>query len=273
MTLAARGVRHGFRPGKLVLDELDFRLERGEAVALMGANGAGKTTLLRILARLLEPLAGDVRIDDESIAGLDRRDIARRVSVVPQARTPAFGFTALEFVLMGSHSRSRRFSLDGAAQQQAARAALEQMGVAHLEGRPMTLVSGGEAQRIVMARTLVSGAPYWLLDEPTSNLDLRHRMALLDTVRAHCDSGGAALAIVHDPNLVERWFDRVVVLHDGRVSAHGAPRDVLTPSVFEVAFGLRMTYVEGAGVGAWVPDLDPITRAPVEGEMSKASTS
>lgn len=253
-SLEALELAHRFH-ADTILDGIDLRVDRGESVALMGANGAGKTTLLRLLAGLLTPTAGRVRVDEQPIDSLGRREVARRVSLVPQTRPPAFGFTALEFALMGLHATSSRFSVDGPAERQRALDALERMQVASLADRPMTQLSGGEAQRVTMARTLVSGAPFWLLDEPTSNLDLRHQIALLDTVRRHADDGGAALVIVHDPNLLSRWFDRVIVLADGVIAADGAPQDVLTPELFENAFGQRMRQVGPPDASAWIADL------------------
>ena len=257
MTLAARGLTHRFDGGGDVLSGVDLRLEPGESVALLGPNGAGKTTLLRLLSGLIAPRAGAVEVEGRPIGEMTRREVARHMSIVPQTRPPAFGFSALEFVLMGFHASTPRFSLDGPAQRAAAQRALAQMEVAQLAMRPMAQLSGGEAQRVTMARTLASGATFWLLDEPTSNLDLRHQIALLDTVRSHCNGGGGALAIVHDPNLVRRWFDRVVMLVGGQVVADGPPEVTLTPDLFETAFGMRMRWVGSAVEGAWIPDLDP----------------
>lgn len=273
MTLAARGLAYGFSADTDIVAGVDLDLGDGEAVALIGPNGAGKTTLLRLLGGLLVPRAGTVTLGGTPIGDLTRREVARRISMVPQAQPPAFGFTALEFVLMGFHASSSRFSLDGPGQQSAARDALKAMAVDAYERRPMTQLSGGEAQRVLMARTIASNTPVWLLDEPTANLDLRHQVALLDAVRRHCDDGGSALAIVHDPNLVERWFDRVVVLSEGSILTEGDPRAVLTPEVFETAFGLRMRYLDGDGHGAWVTDLDPVDARRVEDDATSRSTA
>jgi len=250
VALAALAVSHSF--GDEVLRSVDLAVEPGECVALVGPNGAGKTTLLRCLAGTLTPTTGRVTIDGVPHAELDRREVARRVSVVPQVRPPAFSFTALEFVMMGFHARLGRFALEGESERAAAERALETMTIGHLAGRAMTQISGGEAQRVVMARTLVSGATYWLLDEPTANLDLSHQVSLLDTVRRHCDDGGAALAILHDLGLVERSFDRVVVLSEGAVVADGPPRDVLDANLLHSTFGVPMTRLSDDRGAAWI---------------------
>lgn len=254
--LQARAVSHSYG-AKSVLADVDVSLKPGECVALIGPNGAGKTTLLRILCGILEPLSGRVEIDGASLASQSRRQIARRISVVPQSRPPAFAFSAMEFVLMGFHARAGRFSLDGNQQRDAATDALERLGVGEFAHRSMTALSGGEAQRVVMARTIVSGADHWLLDEPTASLDMAHQLALLKVVRQHCNEGGAALAILHDVNLVERWFDRVLVLADGQLIGGGPPGEVLTPATLQAAFGLPMRRIEQGGGAAWIPDVDP----------------
>lgn len=244
--LEARGLTHRYGSDE-VLGGVDLTLTPGECVAMIGPNGAGKTTLLRCLAGTLEPSEGAAMLDGVGLHDMRSNDIARRVSVVPQAHPPVFGFTVLEFVLMGFHAQMGRFALESHGQRQRALEALATMGVEPFASRSLTTLSGGEAQRVVMARTLVSGATYWLLDEPTANLDLSHQVSLLDTVRRHCDDGGAALAILHDLNLVERTFDRVVILSEGRVVADDSPRAALNPELLRDVFNveLRPTNVDG----------------------------
>ena len=249
--LAARALSHSYGETR-VLSEVDVRLAPGDCVAMVGPNGAGKTTLLRCLAGTLPPTEGAVTLDGTDIGELDRRGVARRISVVPQARPAVFAFTALEFAMMGFHAQLGRFSLEGVNQRTAALRALEAMGVASLAGRNMNELSGGEAQRVVMARTILSGATYWLLDEPTANLDLSHQVSLLETVRRHCDEGGAALAILHDLGLAERFFDRVVVLHDGTVAADGPPDAVLNAELLERVFEVPMARLSSAEGSAWI---------------------
>lgn len=252
MTLEARGVSHNFGD-QPILRDVNLEIAAGERVALIGANGAGKTTLLRILAGALTPTHGTALLGGVSLDELSAKQRAQQISVVPQASPPAFGFRALEIVLMGFHARLGALSLESAAQVAQAHAALDALDIAHLADRPMTQLSGGEAQRVIMARTLVSQAPFWLLDEPTASLDLQHQLALLDKITQHCDDGGAALAIVHDPNLVERAFDRVVVLADARIVSDGPPAEALNVETFQHVFGVAMRYVGARGDGAWVP--------------------
>ncbi len=273
MLLEATGLTHAFEPEAPVLSGVELHLDPEVPTALIGPNGAGKTTLLHCLAGLLEATEGEVRLDGERLDSLARRAIARRISVVPQARPAAFAFSALEYTMMGRHAHSGRFALDGVTERELAMDALRSMAVEDLATRPMTQLSGGEAQRVIMARTIASGAPIWLLDEPTANLDVAHRIAVLQTVRQHCRDGGAALTVVHDLNLVEGWFDRVVVLAAGRIVADGSPDEVLTPQLFEEAFGIRMIRISDGDRRAWVADVDPDATSDVEEDVSDRGVS
>ena len=234
----------------------------------MGPNGAGKTTLLRVLAGLLVPDSGSVTVDGSSVAARSRRDMARKFSIVRQTRSTGFGFRVLEFVMMGFHAQLSRFALEGQTQREAAERALERMGVGALAHRTMSQLSAGEVQRVAMARTLVAETPYWLLDEPTANLDLAHQLSLLGAVREHVDQGGAALCIVHDPNLVEPTFDRVLVLAAGSVVVDGPPQQALTPGLFEEVFDVPMRRLQHGELKAWTPALDPPADSPVEDNMT-----
>jgi iron complex transport system ATP-binding protein len=249
--LDIRGVSHAF--GQLqVLDEVSMSVEAGASVALIGPNGAGKTTLLRIAQGLLAPDSGEVRIGGDAVGVLERQEIARRMSVLRQASPQVFDFSALELVLMGFHARTSRFSLPSESQRRTALDAMETMDVAELAGRPASVLSGGELQRVLMARTLVSGCPLWLLDEPTSNLDLRYQIRLLERVLDHAGDDGAALAILHDLSLAHRFFDRAVVLHDASVVGDGPVDDVLSEELLSEVFGVELRLGEVAGAPCWM---------------------
>jgi iron complex transport system ATP-binding protein len=250
-TITAHNLTHAFGPTE-VLRDVSLTVESGESVALVGPNGAGKTTLMRALAGLLEPQAGRVELDGEDLRVVDRRQVARKLSVVPQARPQVFEFSALEVVLMGFHARSGRFSLPSKNQKTRALQAMERLEVAHLAERAASVLSGGELQRVLMARTMVTEAKLWLLDEPTSSLDLRHQVALLDGVAEHCAEGGSALAVLHDLALVDRYFDRVVVLDAGRAVADGPTASTLTESLLSEVFEVPLRGGTVAGRKVWV---------------------
>jgi iron complex transport system ATP-binding protein len=238
MKLEARNLSMSFGE-HVLLDAISFGVAPGELVALIGPNGAGKTTLLKLAAGMAEPTAGDVLLGDQPAHRVARRIAARRVAMVPQSRPPVFEFSVFEVVLMGLHAQLSRFGTPGADARARAQAELDRLEVAHLADRALSTLSGGEAQRVLMARAAVSQAPIWLLDEPTANLDPGHQLSLLSRVREHVDSGGSALAAMHDLALVEAHFDRVLALVDGGLVADGPPNSVLTPELLERAFGAR----------------------------------
>ena len=152
---------------------MSLEVERGTIVGLLGPNGSGKTTLLRIVAGVLKPLAGRVLIDGRPIEQLTRRDLARRIAVVPQETHSTFDFSVLDMVLMGRYPHLGPFELEGAADQAIAREALAATGTAALETRAFATLSGGEKQRVVIASALAQASDMLLLDEPTASLDLR----------------------------------------------------------------------------------------------------
>jgi iron complex transport system ATP-binding protein len=236
-----------------VLEDVSVVAEAGRARAIVGPNAAGKTTLMRIAGGLLEPKSGRVSLEGESVAEMSRRAVARRVSMLRQAAPQVFGYTALELVLMGFHAESGRFSLPSEGQRERALEALATLDIEGLAGRPATALSGGELQRVLMARTMVADTPIWLLDEPTSHLDMRHRVALLDQMRGHLDEGGAVLAVLHDLALVSRFFDDVLVLKEGAVVAEGPVDEALEEQLLSEVFGVPIRRGEVDGQVVWVP--------------------
>lgn len=239
--------------GRPVLRDVSIRVTTGTAVALVGPNGAGKTTLIRIAAGLLTPDDGSVTLGGEPLDELSRREVARRISLLRQAPPQTFGFSALEVVLMGFHAQTGRFSLPSDAQRQRALDAMGRLEIAHLADRPAPVLSGGELQRVLMARTMVADTPLWLLDEPTSHLDVRHRLTLLEQVDRHRHGEGAVLAALHDLGTVHRYFDRVVVLDEGRVVAAGSVDETLDERLLSEVFDVELRRGRVEGETVWLP--------------------
>lgn len=254
--LKAHHIYHGFGDNAgqgQVLNDISLTIEAGESVALIGPNGVGKTTLMRILAGLLKPTSGRVELQEgEDLQKMSRRKVARQLTVVPQARPQVFDFSALDLVLMGFHARTARFSLPSAAHQEQALAAMAELDVADLADRSASVLSGGELQRVLMARTMTSEAPLWLLDEPTSNLDIRHQIALLEQVRAHCTRGGAAVGVLHDLALAHRYFERVIILDDGQIRADGPSDTTLDDALLSEVFEVELCSAPIEGRRVWV---------------------
>jgi len=225
LACAALGFAYGARQ---VLDAVSLTVAPGEIVGLLGPNGAGKSTLVRVVSGVLGGYTGRVHLGGSELAALSRREVARRVAVVPQEPRFDFPFTVLEIVLMGRHPHLSGLAFEAAEDLALARAALERAGALELAERPIERLSAGERQRVVFARALAQAAPLLLLDEPVSFLDLRYQVELFDRVRDLAAEGRAVLAVLHDLNLAAEYCDRVVLLKRGRVIAQGSTAEALS---------------------------------------------
>ncbi len=225
LACAALGFAYGERR---VLDAVTLTVAPGEIVGLLGPNGAGKSTLVRLVSGVLGGYTGRVLLGGSELAALSRREVARRVAVVPQEPRFDFPFTVLEIVLMGRHPHLSGLAFEAAGDLALARAALERAGAAELAERPIERLSAGERQRVVFARALAQATPLLLLDEPVSFLDLRYQVELFDRVRELAAEGRAVLAVLHDLNLAAEYCDRVVLLKQGRVIAQGPTAEALS---------------------------------------------
>jgi len=258
MTVAAtpmlEAVGVGFAHGaRRVLDGVDLALRPAEVVALVGPNGAGKSTLVRLLAGLARPAAGDVRLDGRPLGAWPRRDVARRLALVPQDPRVEFPYTVLEVALMGRAPHHGPIALPGAHDVAIARAARASLEIDDLAARRLDELSGGERQRVFLARALAQEPRVLLLDEPTTHLDLRHQTQLHELVRARAAADGlCALTVLHDLNLAAAYGDRLVLLAGGRVVAAGPPGEVLRRELLEAAFATRLDVSRLASTGAAV---------------------
>ncbi|MXW26727.1 MAG: ABC transporter ATP-binding protein [Dehalococcoidia bacterium] len=234
----ARAVSFGVE-AKTLLDSVDMRAERGQFVGLIGPNGAGKSTLLRTLSGVLRNQEGTVWLEGADLQSMPARDVAAMLALVPQIAPYTQGFTAFELVLMGRYPHLGRFQVEGETDDRIAKAAMRLTETEEFETRTLDTLSGGERQRVFLARALAQQPRILLLDEPTSNLDVLHQLTILGLVRKLVDEGLTAIAAIHDLNLAARYFDRLVLISEGRVLTEGRPEEVLTPETIESAFGVR----------------------------------
>lgn len=225
--IRARGLSCGYG-GRAVLSGVDLRLERGEFAALLGPNGSGKTTLLLALAGLLPPLSGGVELAGRDMAGLSVRERARLVSCVPQAASPPPGYSVRELVRMGRYAHAGFFGGFGPQDEAASEAALVEAGCLDIAERQAAELSGGEFQRVLLARALCQGRQALLLDEATSALDLARRVEAFDLLAAQNRSGSTVLAAVHDLNLAALYCPRLIFLKAGRVALDGPTAEIFT---------------------------------------------
>jgi iron complex transport system ATP-binding protein len=238
MILEAREVVVRYRGAtRPALDGASCGVTPTELVAVVGPNGSGKTTLVRALTGMVPLLRGTALVEGRPLDQWDRAAFARVVGVVAQREEIVFPLTVAETVMLGRYARLGPFGAPGAADQLAVRAALERCDVAGLALRPIDALSGGEWQRVRIARALAQQPRALVLDEPTASLDLRYEMELFELIRQLVEDGLAGLVITHHLNLAARFADRVVLLNNGAVVAAGTPRDVLTAERLSEVFG------------------------------------
>ncbi|MBX7133157.1 MAG: ABC transporter ATP-binding protein [Fimbriimonadaceae bacterium] len=225
-----------------VLTGIAFKLSPGEIVALLGPNGSGKSTLLRTITKSLPPLAGSVRVAGESLDRLSYQDLSRRLAYVPQQESHVFAFTVREVVLMGRlpHSDSL-FETTG--DHRAAVRAMDDADCLHLADRPVTELSGGEAQRVLIARALAQETSLLLLDEPTSHLDVSHQLAIGDLLRGLAGKGYGILVAVHDLNWAATFAHRGLLLDRGHLVLDAAMPAILESSRLEETYGVAFQRV------------------------------
>ena len=225
-----------------ILHDISFSLERGDFFAILGPNGCGKTTLLRALIQLL-PIRGTVRLGAQNMTELKRRDIARHISVLSQSTQTYFPYTVYETVEMGRYLHTSRGFFDSAPKQNPALidGLLETFGLSAMKHAPIATLSGGQLQRVYLARALASEPSIILLDEPTNHLDLSFQIELLDYLSLWVkQEARGIIAVMHDLNLALRYCNKALLLKDGRIHACGDTASVLNRQHLEAVYGVDL---------------------------------
>ncbi len=225
---------YGERPA---IRDLSIAIGEGEMLAIAGANGSGKSTLLALLSGVRRPSAGTVRLAGRPLDTYGRRELARTIAVVPQETAIAFPYRVGEMVLIGRAPHLHGIGLERAHDVAAAERAMARTGVLALADRPLTELSGGERQRVIVARALAQEPRVLLLDEPTTFLDLRHAIEILDlVVDLNRRERLTVVAVLHDLTIAAMYFPRLAFLRDGRLAVDGAPADVVTEATIRAVF-------------------------------------
>lgn len=212
------------------LKDVSFEVKDGDFVGVIGPNGAGKTTLLRCITKTLKPSVGAILIDEKDISDVARGEIAKNVGVVPQELPQTFPFTVVDIVLMGRIPHLGRFSRETKKDLAIAEYAMKQTDIEHLADRPIGELSGGEKQRVLIAKALAQNPRILLLDEPTVHLDISYQVEILNLVRRLREKENlTVMAVFHDLNLAAQYCDSLILLNRGKIEAMGPPEDVLTP--------------------------------------------
>lgn len=257
MTLSVEGVAFSYARNRAVLHDVNLALRQGEFVGLLGPNGSGKSTLAKLIARVNRLHTGSIRFADRHLNQLRMSEHAKVVAYVPQAGETTFQLSVRESVLLG---RTPYFGMRPRRQDwEVVDAAIAHMGLTDMAARSVGSLSGGQAQRVLIARAIAQEPQILLLDEPTSALDLRYQVETLRHVRDLTrDRNLVSLIAIHDLNLAARFCDKVALLQGGRVVAFGRPNDVYDRQVLEHVYGLEVDLFERDGAVQVHPLIEPL---------------
>jgi iron complex transport system ATP-binding protein len=240
--------------GREILRGVDAVIPTGCVVGLVGPNGAGKSTLLRAASGQVPLSGGRVAIAGESIERMSHRQLARSVCLLPQNTSLTFPFAVRDIVAMGRNPHLSRFQAFGERDKHAVLLAMRQATVEHLADRSVTKLSGGEQQRVLLARCLATEAPTLLLDEPTASLDILHQLELLELLKQFAGQDKTVVAALHDLNIARRICSHIILLLEGKVVADGLPEETLNPANVERVFGVRVAAEYEDGLRFALPD-------------------
>lgn len=232
------------------LDGVSLVARAGTLTAVVGPNGSGKSTLVRALLRLTPLQRGSIRIGAHALAGIPPRQFATQVAVVPQREEPSVPMHVEDFVALGRHAHRSAFGALGKQDRACIASALDRAGMADASARRTDQLSGGEWQRVRIARALAQDAPAIVLDEPTSFLDIAHEMAVFELLDSLAMEGRTVLLVSHQLNLVARFASHMVMLHHGTVAAAGAPDAVMTGELLERVYDWPLVITRDPAVGA-----------------------
>ena len=246
-------VKYGVRE-RQILRGVDFHVDEGEFVGIIGPNGSGKSTFLKNIYKLLRPQSGEIFLMNDDLLRMSNREMAQRMSVVVQEHESSFDFTVEEVVMMGRRARKRLLQNDSDEDRALVAEILRQTQLFELREQGFSTLSGGEKQRVLIARALAQQTRLMLLDEPTNHLDIKYQIQLMDAVKR---SDRTVVAAIHDLNMAAAYCDRLYALKDGAVVGEGAPESLLTPDflreLYEVeaevltnARGQRRIFFSGA---------------------------
>ena len=242
----------GFRYGQSwALKDLNLDVQQGEVLGILGPNGSGKSTLLKVVDGILIPQAGEVLLKDRPVSTYQRSHLARQVAMVAQENHFRFSFSALEVVLMGRFAHLKRFQFEGKGDMEVAIKSLEDTHCLEFAERSINELSGGEKQRVLIARALAQEPTVILLDEPTSFLDLRFKRDVFDLISSLShDRGLSVLVVSHDIDLAAQYSDRIAMLKEGHIYSTGVPHEVITASNIEAVYGCPVIVDKNPAAGS-----------------------
>ena len=235
MEISAQAINVCFNK-KHILQNLDFNLHNKEFVGIIGPNGSGKSTFLKCLYRVLRPNAGTIKFNGQNLDELSFRESAQRLAVVAQHNFCSFDFSVMEIVLMGRAPHKTIFESNNNTDYAIALEALKTVGLENFADRSFITLSGGEQQRVILARALTQQTNCLILDEPTNHLDIKYQLQIMDIVK---ELNLSVAAAIHDLNIAAMYCDRLIALQDGKIIGNGSPRQLLTENFIYDTYGIK----------------------------------
>ncbi len=237
-------VSYAYDQNSLAVDDVSLTIQKGEFFGIIGPNGSGKTTLLKCISGYFKPQQGQVQIDGRDVQTFSTKEIAKTMALVQQHAALEFDFTVQDIVLTGRNPHLKRMQNESEEDYAIARQAMQRAEILHLKDRMVTELSGGEWQRMILARALTQQAGIMLLDEPVAGLDIRHQVSFLKTAKALSQTENfSVVCILHDLNLAHQYCDHIALLDQGKLVHLGTPQEVLTKPQLEKVYGIGIHVV------------------------------
>lgn len=239
-SIEVKNLKFGYK-NDLVLKDISFDIKKGVFLSIVGPNGSGKSTILKLLNNIVDAKTASILIEGKDINRFRKKDLARKVALVPQDTTINYEFTVEEVVLMGRHPYKGRFERENKTDYELVEEALKLTNTFYLKDRMITEISGGERQRVLIARALAQEPSIILLDEPTAHLDINHQIEILSLLqRLNKEKGTTIVLVIHDINLGIRYSDEIIMLNKGKILGRGTPEEVITKDNIEQAYNLKV---------------------------------
>ncbi|WP_445475011.1 heme ABC transporter ATP-binding protein [Methanococcoides methylutens] len=245
-----------------ILNKVSLHAEQGQFVGIIGPNGSGKTTLVKTINRIIRTDSGTINIDGRNIENMDSIEIAKNIAMVSQVISINFEFTVEDVVLMGRTPYIK--SAETHEDMQIVQNAMEKTKIIHLKDRLVTQLSGGELQKVIIARALAQDPKILLLDEPTSHLDITNQIDILNLVKDASKKGMLVIAVIHDLNLAAYYCDRICLIRDGDLISIGTPEEVLTPTNIKTTYNIDVEVTNNNVTNSIyvIPRLEPLDNKP-----------
>lgn len=234
----------------LILKGVNFSLQEAKLTVILGPNGSGKTTLVKLMSKMMAPDAGHIYLNLSDLSKMPQKELSRSMAVVPQNTAVEFDFTVREIVAMGRYPHLKRFEQESPTDWHIVDEAMAATDVLQFKDRPINALSGGEIQRVIIARALAQKPKILVLDEPISHLDIQHQIELLKLVKHLAQQQNITVVmILHDLNFAMAFADHVIVMHDGKIAAEGSPEEVLSPDLIKTVYGVETCLIKNPITG------------------------